>query len=83
MERSDSARRSLDTAKPIRYFSGMTEEDFGPMTHRCFACSTPVRPGRGDWCPCIGALGISREEWKKRQLEANKARFRKKGDFEL
>lgn len=63
--------------------TGETDDDKEPRTHRCFACSTPVRPGRGDWCPCIGALGISREQWKKLQLDANKARFRKKGDFEL
>lgn len=41
-------------------------------THRCFACSTPVRPGMGDWCRCLSPM--TKDEWRRLQLEANKAR---------
>lgn len=49
----------------------MASRDIDPDNQqpwRCFACSTPVRPGMGDWCRCIP---VGREEWSRLQREAN------------
>lgn len=34
---------------------------------RCAGCGTRIRPGQGDWCPC---LHVSRDEWRRLQEQA-------------